>query len=214
MGIIKTARPLHRPLLWRLVLLAAGLPTPPAVAAAAGSPPSALERPIGPGAVFVYGSLSLGGTSRHDAFQAGYGLGLVFRPHAAADLWRPLFEWNTAIVVEAARRPVASDRRLLSGQLLLRHYGRDWRRAAVGASPFLGAGMGIASATYPRDAGEGDGGTAADKWFMPLFEAGWELSPDGASLFMVCARYHVYRHAGLDYTGWSLHLGAGIPAPW
>lgn len=176
---------------------------------AAPTPRSSINRPDKPGAVFLCGSASLGGTRDYHAFRSGWGVGLIFRPHAAAELFGPLYDWNSALVLEVAYRSISPDRDLRTGTLTLRHYVRDMRPQAMGESPFLGVGIGLTDITFPSDGAAGHA-----EWHTPLFETGYEVSPSPGSVFFVKGQWLVYRHAGFDYTGWSVHLGAGIPISW
>jgi hypothetical protein len=185
-------------------VLAAG-----ASALAAPTPRRSVTRPAKPGSVYLYGSASLGGTRDYHAFRSGWAVGLIFRPHAAAELFGPLHDWNSALVLEAAYRSISPDRDLRTGTLTLRHYARDMRASAQGESPFVGVGIGLTDVTFPLD---GAGGHA--EWHTPLFELGYEASPTPGSVFFIKGQWLIYRHAGLDYTGWSAHLGAGIPVSW
>lgn len=179
-------------------------------AAATPEPRSALRRPDTPGAVFVAGHLSVGGTLDHDFLRAGGGASLIFRPNAAADLFSPLYDWNTALVLQGDWRSISRDRRLFGLAMLLRRYVRDRRVAVVGASPFLGVGLGGAEGTFPS----ADPAAAAVRSWLWLAEAGWESSPNATSLFFARIQWHLWRRGALDYSGWSLQFGAGVPIPW
>jgi len=185
-------------------------------ARAAPWPSSEVTRPIEPGPVFVVGSVSLGGTLRYDFFQPGCGASLIFRPNAAADFYRPLYDWNTALVLEGQVRHVSVDRRNFTVAVLLRRYVRDLRGQGAGESPFVAAGVGGGEVTFPVSGGDQASGAAGGKQtaFTYLVEAGYELSPTASCVFVIKAQWQVWRHGGRDYSGWALHLGAGIPVPW
>jgi hypothetical protein len=192
--------------LWGALLLCA-------VAGAAGATPeprSALRRPDVPGAVFVAGHLSVGGTLDHDFLRAGGGASLIFRPNAAADLFSPLYDWNTALVLQGDWRSISRDRRLFGIAMLLRRYVRDRRVEVAGSSPFLGIGMGGGEGTIPS----ADPAAAGVRSWLWLAEAGWESSPDASSLFFARIQWHIWQRGALDYSGWSLQFGAGVPIPW
>ncbi|MHB8080420.1 MAG: hypothetical protein ACYDIE_14350 [Candidatus Krumholzibacteriia bacterium] len=179
-------------------------------AGARPEPRSALRRPDTPGAVFVAGHLSVGGTLEHDFLRAGGGASLIFRPNAAADLFSPLYDWNTALVLQGDWRSISRDRRLFGLAMLLRRYVRDRRVEVVGSSPFLGIGLGGGEGTFPA----ADPAAAGVRSWLWLAEAGWETSPNATSLFFARIQWHIWQRGPLDYTGWSLQFGAGVPIPW
>jgi hypothetical protein len=196
-------------------------------ARAAPWPSSAVTRPDEPGPVFVVGAVSVGGTLRYDFFRQGCGASLIFRPNAAAEFYGPLYDWNTALVLEGHWRRVSVDRRNLTVGVILRRYLRDMRGQGPAESPFLGAGVGGGEITFPTGGtavtdttgapGAATGSTAgsgSQTAFTYLVEAGYELSPTAATVFVIKAQWQVWRHGGRDYSGWALHLGAGIPVPW
>lgn len=177
---------------------------------AAPQPRSLLDRPLERGAIFLVGTASVGGTKDYDSFQHGYGLTLLFRPLAAADFLGPLYDWNTALVLQAEYRPVASKRRLLAGDLILRRYWRDMRRQARGASFFVGFGAGGAEITFPTSGGA----SGSDTWYSLIAELGYEHSPRDNWVFVVKGQWRNYQNNNRDYSGWSAHLGIGVPIPW
>lgn len=192
--------------LWGALLLGAAA----GATGATPEPRSALRRPDTAGAVFVAGHLSAGGAFDHDFLRAGGGASLIFRPNAAADLFSPLYDWNTALVLQGDWRSISRDRRLFGLAMLLRRYVRDRRLEVVGASPFLGFGLGGAEGTFPS----ADPAAAGVRSWLWLAEAGWESNPDAASLFFARLQWHLWRRGALDYSGWSLQFGAGVPIPW
>jgi hypothetical protein len=190
------------------LLLAAWLFTP--AAEAAGDPRSSLDRPLGPGPIFILGSVSAGGASGYDDLRLGYGATLLFRPHAAADFFGPLFDWNTAMVLQADYRPVADRRRLLAADFILRRYLRDMRVETGGATLFAGLGVGGAEVTFP--AGEHEDGQ--ETWFSYLAEFGYECTPIRGWLLCLKAQLRLYAHNDRDYSNWSTHIALGIPIFW
>jgi hypothetical protein len=165
---------------------------------------------LGPGPIFVLGTASLGGTLDYDALQAGYGVSLIFRPLAAADLLGPLYDWNMAVALQADFRPVADERRILAADFILRRYICDMRRQARGASGFVGLGVGAAEITYPGSAG----GTKYETGFSYLLELGYEANPRDNLVFQIKGQWRLYSHNDHDYSGWSAQFGLGIPIPW
>ncbi len=192
--------------LWGALLLGVAA----AAAGASPEPRSALRRPDTPGAVFVAGHLSVGGTLDQDFLRPGGGASLIFRPNAAADLFSPLYDWNTALVLQGDWRSISRDRRLFGIAMLLRRYVRDRRLEVAGSSPFFGIGLGGAEGTIPS----ADPAAAGVRSWIWLGEVGWESSPDASSLFFSRFQWHIWQRGDLDYSGWSLQLGAGVPIPW
>ncbi len=205
----------------KLVLLVAGIAllvaaTAPAVAKAAdgdgpdaipGAPPfSRLERPDGPGAVFLFGTAAAAAPQDAASLHLGWSVGLLLRPLAAGDLLEPLFELNTGLVMRAQGQGAGGGRELTSADLVLRRYLADRRRSVVGAAPFVGAGMGIARGEWPAG-----GGSVRRRWWSPVVEAGLEVAPAPDLVLMVLAQYRRFDHFGQDLSGWALHCGAGVP---
>jgi len=186
-----------------------GLAEGPDAAWAAPGSRSSLDRPVQPGPIYLLGSFSVGGAVDYDAFRTGYGLTILFRPNAAADFLRLLYDWNTSILLQASYRTVNDGRRLLAADFIVRHYLCDMRGHGPGAAPFVGLGFGGAEITYPSG-----GSTACGKWFTYTAEAGYEYSPGEKLVFALKGQWRRYSHDGLDYSGWSAHFGVGIPLPW
>jgi hypothetical protein len=182
----------------------------PGTAQAASRPRSTIGRPLGAGPIFLVGTLSVGGTKKYDLFRQGCGASFIFRPLAAADFLGMLYDWNAAMVLQAEYRSVARDRRLLSGDFLLRFYVDDMRLHAQGASPFVGLGIGGTEITFPNESGA----SGSETWFSMLMEAGYEASPSAGWVITAKAQWRRYRHNDHDYSGWSAQLGVGIPVPW
>ncbi len=182
----------------------------PRPARASSRPRSAIGRPLGPGPIFLAGTISVGGTKKYDLFRQGYGATLIFRPLAAADFLGMLYDWNAAMVLQAEYRSVDEERRLLSGDFVLRFYADDMRLHAQGASPFVGLGIGGTEITFPNESGASN----SETWFSMLMEAGYEISPGPGWVIAAKGQWRRYRHNGHDFSGWTAQLGVGIPVPW
>lgn len=171
--------------------------------------PSTLDRPDGRGPIFLMGSFSVGGTKNYDDMAPGFGLTILFRPQAAANFLNFLYRWNSAMVLQADYRRVASDRRLLAADFIVRRYLADMKEDVLGTSYFVGFGLGGAEVTFPV----GDS-SSSEIWYSYLIEVGSEKSPSENVVFVLKAQWRQYDHQGRDYSGWSVHFGFGIPLPW
>jgi len=172
------------------------------------APRSRLGRPFdAPIYLSVYGSI--GGGFKFEHGKPGYGGALVFRPGCAANFLDFLYDLNTAMVLQADYQKVAERERILSGDLVLRHYLRDVRDPATDRTPFVGVGIGGSEILLPVADG---GGT--EKYWSWLLEAGAERTLDRKYLFFVKVQFRRYSHGAYDYSTWSASIGAGIPVPW
>jgi hypothetical protein len=185
------------------VWLLAAAPSP------AEEPLELVGRPPGRGAVYLLATASLGGTVAHDPLRPGAGAAILFRPQAADHFLRSLYRWNTGLVLQAEYRKVAADRHLLTAEAILRRYTRDMRDNVARDTSFLGIGGGACEGTGPVP-----GGSASTIWFSLVAEGGYEWSPAPGWILQAKAQYRLFRHHGLDYSGWSFHGGAGVPLPW
>jgi len=194
-----------------LVLLTAGSCLPGAATSSRAEtlPASHIDRPPERGPVFVAAFGSVGGTIEHDPLCWGGGVNFIFRPLAAADFVNFLYRWNTAMVLQAEYRSVGVDRDLLSADFILRRYEDDMRPARGGGSSFWGLGVGATQATNTS------GSTStAPRGFSGLLEVGHEWNNEHGVLLFANFQFRFFNHGGLDYTGWSVHCGAGMPVSW
>ncbi|MFH1841720.1 MAG: hypothetical protein ABIF77_00800 [bacterium] len=178
--------------------------------AVAAEPHATLDRPPGRGPIFLLGTMSVGGGASYDGLTRGYGVTILFRPAAAADFWGFLYDWNTAMVWQGSYRSVAEKSHLLAADLLFRRYRTSLRQRSRGNSWFGGLGIGGTEVTFPR----ANGSRSSDTWFTLVAELGYEYSPRENLLTVLKGQWRRHRHAQLDYSGWSLHFGLGIPLPW
>jgi len=191
-------------------LLSLGSPgVNPVQAAEQSDFPSALDRPDGRGPIFLLGSISVGGTKNYEAMAPGFGVTILFRPQAAANFLNFLYRWNSAMVLQADYRRVASDRRLLAADFIIRRYLADMKEDVVGTSYFVGLGLGGAEVTFPVG-----NSSSSEIWYSYLVEIGSEKSPSEGLVFLLKGQWRQYNHAGRDYSGWSIHFGVGITLPW
>jgi hypothetical protein len=199
---------------WRLwggllVIALCALVTPVGVVAAESELPPTLARPIDRGPIFLLGYLAVGGTPEYESFEPGYGVSILFRPQAAANFLRPLYTWNTGMILQAEYRPVTSDRRLLAADLIFRRYLSDMKREVIGTSYFLGFGVGAAEVTFPVSSR-----TSSEIWWTYLAEFGSERSPSEGWTFVFKGQWRLYNHHDRDYSSWSVQFGIGFPLPW
>ncbi len=195
---------------WRVLALSLALVAAARPATAAGPEPlSSLRLPDRPSPAYVTAAATVGGTLAHDWLRGGAAVGVLFRPDAAAQFFGPLHDWGTGLALQGEWRSVDRGRRLFALTATLRRYLRVPRAGEPGVSPFVGVGFGGAEGTTPAAAD-----SAGARAWLALAEAGWESSPDGRALFFLKAQWHLWRKGDLDYSGWSFHLGAGVPIPW
>jgi hypothetical protein len=211
-GLRIRVRRARAPSLPALVLLAlAGIGGLHPEAGAAGDlPRSALARPDRPDPVYVLGNLTTGMATAYGSLKPGYGVTLLFRPSKAAEFLGALYDWNTSLVLQADYRPVDDRRRLLAADFILRRYLGDMRTPGAGRSLFVGLGAGGAEVTWPV----GADGSSSETWYSYLVECGLENTPRPGLVVCAKAQWRLYRHSGRDYSGWTLQIGAGIPAFW
>ena len=168
---------------------------------------SRIQRPHGPGVVYLAAAAAAGQLGAGCGVQPGYSLSLICRPHRAADFLNSLYALNTALVLQVDKQgdKTAS---ILSGDLVLRRYLGDMRALTTGRSAFIGLGAGISHVAW----GPGDrtpGGSADN--FSFLAEAGLEWNPNPKLVLVGKGQYRLYNRDGHDHSGWSVHLGAGLP---
>jgi hypothetical protein len=173
------------------------------------APDSRLQRPPGRGPTYVTASGATGHLRDGDQVRPGYSLGVVFRPHRAADFHPPLYAWNMGLVLQIDRQG-GGPATLISGDLILRRYLADMRPFAAGRAAFVGLGAGIAHASWSHQPDTPDG--SADG-FAFLVEFGLEWNLDRALVLTGKGQYRLYDRGGHDLSGWSLHAGIGLPFP-
>jgi hypothetical protein len=115
-----------------------------------------------------------------------------------------------ALIVQGDYRSIASDRNLLAADGILRKYFNDMGGPGEGASFFFGLGLGAAKVKFPSGSGE----TSHQKWWTYVAEVGYEYSPKNNLVFILKGQWRHYAHDNLDYSGWTLQLGVGLPVPW
>jgi hypothetical protein len=172
------------------------------------SPASRLNRPEGE-PPFICGHLSFGGTFSHEQGNFGYGGSVIFRPPAAADFLDFLNDWNTGLVLQVDRFSLGNGGRLLSADLLFRRYLAERGGTGTSILPFVGGGFGATSA-WPGTAGDAPG----LKYWSLVLEAGQEWRFDRGWLLLAKGQLRLLRQDGVDWSTWSVMVGAGLPFPW
>jgi hypothetical protein len=152
-----------------------------------------------------------GGGALADGDQArpGYSVALVARPHRAADFYNGLYAWNTGLVLQVDRQG-GGPATIISGDLILRRYLADMRPFSGGKAAFFGMGVGLSHVEWSHREDRPDGATDN---FSFLAELGFEWNLDPALVLVGKGQYRLYNRGGIDHSGWSVHLGAGLPWP-
>ncbi len=172
-------------------------------------PRSRIQRPHGTGVAYLAAAAALGQLGEGQGVEPGYSVAVIFRPHRAADFHHALFAWNTALVLQVDRQG-DDGAATVSGDLIARRYFGDMRAAAAGRAMFAGLGAGISRAEWGAGQ-EAGAGTASDLSF--LLEAGLEWNLNPALVLVGKGQYRLLDRDGRNHSGWSLHLGAGVPLP-
>jgi len=100
--------------------------------------------------IFLGAYGQLGGGLDHDQGQLGYGAFFMFRPGSASNFFRFLHDWNSSLVLQADYQKVSADSRILSGDLIIRHYLKDMRDDTLLFPHFLVRVSVPAKFFYPR----------------------------------------------------------------
>lgn len=170
-------------------------------------PHSRIQRPHGHGVTLVTAAAALGQLNDGDGMSPGYSFSVVFRPHRAADFQPAFYAWNTALVLQVDRQgdDAAS---ILSADIVARRYLGDMRPMNARRAVFVGLGGGISHVKHGgREAAPG--GSAEN--FSFLTEVGLEWNLVSSLVLVGKGQYRLYDRDGRDHSGWSMHLGAGLP---
>ena len=159
--------------------------------------------------VYLTGHLAAAATEKYDVGQWGVGATLLLRPGSASRFLHFLYDADLSMVLQADYLRLAAKRRILSADLILRHYFADMSDADVRVGAFLGAGLGASQITIPPD----DGGGRLS-YFSWVLEAGQEWKIAERYLVAVKLQYRSFHHEGFDYSAWSLQGAVGLPFPW
>lgn len=159
--------------------------------------------------IFITGHLGFGGGLQHDQFQFNYGGSIIFRPEAAVNFLGFLGNINSAMVLQGDYQKLTPDSRILSGDLIVRHYFTDRGDAGTEVLPFLGVGLGASDVRII--AAEGN---ATARYWSWLVETGqeWYFKPNVIFVARIQFRHFSYNH--VTATTWSVSGALGIPVPW
>jgi hypothetical protein len=171
------------------------------------APHSRIQRPHGQGVTLVTAAAALGQLNDGDGAHPGYSFSVVFRPHRAADFQNALYAWNTALVLQVDKQGGA-EAAILSADVLLRRYLGDMRPRDARRAAFVGLGGGLSHVKYGAEEGAPAG--SADN-FSFLAEVGLEWNLVSSLVLLGKGQYRLYDRGGHDHSGWSVHLGAGLP---
>ncbi|MBD3222767.1 hypothetical protein GF314_16170 [bacterium] len=175
---------------------------------------SHVQRPHGQGIAYLVVTGGGGQLADGDQPRPGYTISAVLRPHRAADFYHLLYAWNTALVLQVDKQG-GGPARILSGDLILRHYLSDMRANDGGRAFFFGLGAGLSHADWRTPAASAQGsptvGSADAPTFLAEFGLEWNLDP--ALVLMGKGQYRLYDRDGHDLSGWTLQAGAGLPLP-
>jgi hypothetical protein len=172
-------------------------------------PRSRIQRPPVKGPTYITASAGSGQLADGDQPRPGYSFSVIFRPHRAADFFNPLYAWNTGLVLQVDKQG-GGPAEIISGDAILRHYLSDMRPVDGGKSFFVGLGAGISHAAWSRQPDAPDG--SSDN-FSFLAEGGLEWNFDPALVLIGKGQYRLYDRGGHNHSGWSIHLGLGLPFP-
>lgn len=172
-------------------------------------PRSRIQRPAGHGVAYLVAAAAVGKLNDGLDLQAGHSVSLICRPHRAADFLPSLYARNTALVLQVDKQG-ADETSILSADIVLRRYLGDMRAPTAGRAVFAGLGAGISHAAWSAR-GQAAGGSSDA--FSFLAEAGLEWNLDTALVLLVRGQYRLYDRDGHDHSGWSAHLGLGLPSP-
>lgn len=171
-------------------------------------PDSRLNHPY-EGPVFLTGHLGIGGAFSSDHGQVNYGSTIIFRPGSAVNFLEFLYPHSAMVLQADYQRLTSEGDRLLSADLILRHYLGGRGGAATETLPFLGLGVGASDVRMPAAVG-GDN----SRYWSWLIEAGQEWSVTREYVVVARAQLRRYSYGGLRVTTWSLSGAIGIPLPW
>ena len=116
--------------------------------------------------VFVTGHVAVGAGGVMESLQNGVGAMFLFRPCEADRFMDFLNGWNSSLVLQAEYHRVNSDQRILSGDMIIRRYIRDFTLTTPSKATFVGVGIGASEVTLVPPDGRG-------------FEIGWEYVFEG-----------------------------------
>ncbi len=159
--------------------------------------------------VFLVGQVGVGGGFSHANDQFGYGGAVVFHPGAAASFSNNLASWNVGMVLQVDYQEMYTSYRIRSGDLVFRKYLKPADRKGTRYLPFVGAGVGLSSVSFPTEDGR-----ASETYWAPLAELGCEAVLADRYLVLLRGQFRYYTYHVRDYTNWSVRFGLGTLLPW
>jgi hypothetical protein len=159
--------------------------------------------------IYLAAHLAFGGAFQYDQGNTGYGLEFIIRPGSAVKFLDFLYRKNIGVVLQADYMNVDANRRILSGDFILRKYFSNMRYPKGKKSPFVGFGFGGSEILLAPPEGNG-----IDKYWSWVVEAGQEWTWADKYVVYAKGQYRHYGYHGYDYSNWSVIVGAGITAPW
>ncbi|MBU2500354.1 hypothetical protein KJ682_03385 [bacterium] len=159
--------------------------------------------------VFLVGQVGVGGAFSHANDQFGYGGAIIFHPGAAASFSNSLAGWNVAMVLQIDYQEMYTSYRIRSGDLLFRKYLQPADRKGTRVLPFVGAGVGLSSVSFPVEDDR-----ASETYWAPVAELGCEIVLADRYLVLLRGQYKHYTYHELDYINWSARFGLGTLLPW
>jgi len=185
---------------------------------------SSLARPDRTPEPWLLAGPSIGGSPDGDPLTLGASVAVLLPPAAASELFTPCHDWNSGIVLRGEYRDIAPHRNLVVLDCGLRRFVDDADRDDGRPLLFAGVAAGIALASYPVGGGTSVDSTGAtvtvpprhaeERFFTASVEFGYQWRPLPKVLLSVSAQWRSYIHRPRDYSGWSVHLLAGVPVPW
>ena len=172
------------------------------------SPRATLNQPFD-APIFLGGYGQFGGGFDYDQGQPGYGGIIMFRPGSAANFLPFLYDWNSSLVLQVDYQKVSSTSRILSGDLIIRHYFDDMRDPHTKVSTFVGGGVGGSEVILPPGADK-----SHDQYWSFLVEFGQEWNYPERCIIFVKGQFRYYNYGGYNFSTWSVQAGFGFPLPW
>ncbi|MFT5232203.1 MAG: hypothetical protein ACI9UK_000527 [Candidatus Krumholzibacteriia bacterium] len=172
-------------------------------------PPSNLHTSSFDAPIFITGHLGFGGSLQYDQFQLNYGGSIIFRPKAAGNFLSFLDRINTGMVLQLDYQHLTSESRILSSDLVFRHYFDDRGDEKTEVLPFLGFGFGASDVRVITEEGNAD-----SRYWSWLIEAGQEWSFKPNVMFVARFQFRNFSYNDVSATTFTISGALGLPLPW
>jgi len=171
-------------------------------------PPSSLHDTF-ERSIFITGHLGFGGSLQYDQFQLNYGASIIIRPDAAGSFLDFLGRSNTGLILQLEHQQLTPESRMMSGDLIFRHYFNDRGDEETEVLPFFGVGAGASDVRINTAAGN-----AESRYWSWLIEMGqeWYFKPN--VVFVARFQFRNFDYHQVAATTWSVSGALGIPIPW